>query len=98
MAEITPSELSARLTADDDTFVLDVQRVADFEDWHVPGSVNIDVYDELHTDLEAARDALLSIPEEEVILTCTAGPASEKAAELLRGAGYEVKTLACHRP
>ncbi len=99
MSEITPSRLSARLGAeDDDPFVLDVQSSEDYEDWHVPGSTNIDIAEELRSDPEAAREALRAIPSDEVVLTCAAGEASEQAADHLRELGYEVKLLSCLRP
>jgi len=98
--EITPAELSARIGTDDgDTFVLDVQREDDYEEWHVPGSENLDIYDELQNDPEAARDALSTLPDnEEVVIPCTAGPVAELAAQHLHEMGYDVKTLACPRP
>lgn len=99
MSQITPSRLSARLDApDDDPFVLDVQPAEDYEDWHVPGSTNIDIAEELRSDPEAAREALRAIPSDEVILTCAAGEASEQAADHLRDLGYEVRLLSCLRP
>ncbi len=95
--ELTPADLSARMGDDgDDPFVLDVQPEADYEAWHVPGSENIDIFDELRTDPDAARDVLSTIPEDaEVIVTRTAGPPSERAAQHLHEMGYDVKTLAC---
>jgi len=40
--EVAPVDLSARIADnDDDTFVLDVQRQDDYEEWHVPGSENV---------------------------------------------------------
>lgn len=99
MSEITPSRLSARLDAqDDDPFVLDVQPTEDYDDWHVPGSTNIDIAEELRSDPEAAREALRAIPSDEVILTCAAGDASEQAADQLQDLGYEVRLLSCLRP
>lgn len=98
MTSITPADLSAQLRSDEDTFIVDVQPEAEFEDWHVPGSTNIDIYEELHNDPEAAKEVLSTIPTDEVVLTCTAGAASETAADYLRDLGYDVKTLACHRP
>ena len=59
MAEITPDDLSVRLEADDDkVFVLDIRHESDYEGWHIPGSINIDVYDQLKEKPEMATDAL----------------------------------------
>lgn len=99
MSEIIPLKLSARFEAeDDDPFVLDVQPAADYEAWHVPGSTNLDISEALRTDPRAAREALLTIPADEVILTCAAGEASTAAAEQLPELGYEVRLLSCMRP
>lgn len=100
MSAITPAALSARLATvdDDDPYVLDVQPESDYEDWHIPGSMHLDVYEELRNEPEAARAALRTIPGNEVVIVRTAGAASEKAAELLRELGYDVKMLACRRP
>lgn len=98
MTGITPADLSARLNVEnDDSFILDVRPEAEFDDWHVPGSENIDISEELRSDPNAARRVLSTIPEKEVILANMAGAASEKAAEHLHELGYEVKTLGCHR-
>ncbi|WP_340101833.1 rhodanese-like domain-containing protein [Salinibaculum salinum] len=52
MTEIEPDRLSERLQADDEgVVVLDVRYEADFEEWHIPDSVNIDVYDKLTTKI-----------------------------------------------
>ena len=52
MQELSPDALSERLRDDDEgTLVLDVRHETAFEEWHVPGSVNVDVYDELTEDL-----------------------------------------------
>jgi rhodanese-related sulfurtransferase len=55
MSEITPDEFSERLRTDgEDIIVLDVRHQEDFEDWHIPDSTNIDVYDELTNSPDAA--------------------------------------------
>lgn len=100
MDAITPAELAARRAGDGEApFVLDVQPAADFEDWHVPGSVNLDIVDELQAGGDAADAALSAVPRDrEVVLVRTAGEAAGLAADHLREMGYDVKTLACHRP
>lgn len=95
MAEITPDDLSARLEADgDEVFVLDIRHESDYEDWHIPGSTNIDVYDQLKEEPETATDALSEIPDDtEVVTVCAAGVVSDTATDQLRTMGYEAKTL-----
>jgi len=62
MAEISPTELSDRLRDGDDesedVLVLDIRHRDEYDEWHVPDSVNIDIYDELTDDPETAKDAL----------------------------------------
>jgi rhodanese-related sulfurtransferase len=44
MSEITPDRGSGRLqTGNEEIRVVDIRNEADFEDWHIPGSVNVDV-------------------------------------------------------
>lgn len=97
---ITPADLSARLAdASQGPFVLDVRPGAEYEAWHVPGSENIDLHQELHAVPAAAKAVLATIPDDrEVVVACNAGIAAERAAEYLRELGYDVATLACHRP
>ena len=95
MPEIDPDEFSNRLRAnDDDLLVLDVRHEEAYDDWHIPDSVNVDVYDELTHDPDAARDALTDLPDEQEIVTvCAAGVVSQTATEVLRDLGYTAVTL-----
>ena len=95
MAEITPDDLSARLEADDDEVsVLDIRHESDYEDWHIPGSTNVDVYDQLKDEPEATTDALSEIPDDtDVVTVCAAGVISGIATDQLRKMGYDAKTL-----
>lgn len=56
MPEITPDELNSRLIDEDERpIVLDVRHESKFEDWHIPGSINVgtaEVDDDELTDLE----------------------------------------------
>lgn len=100
VTEITPGEFSARLHDEEDApIVLDVQRRADYEAWHVSGSEHLDVFDDLQTDPEAATEALSAIPDDrEVIVACTAGDEAVVAAAHLEELGHDVKRLGCRRP
>ena len=95
MQEITPEELSEQLrNGEDGPLVLDIRHEADFEDWHIPGSINVDVYDELTDDPEQAKDALSDLPRDERIVTiCAAGVVSETATEVLQELDYDAVTL-----
>jgi len=95
MSEIEPAELGNRVLGHgEDVFVLDIRHEEEFEDWHVPESTNVDVYDELVEEPSAAKDALADLPEDEAIVTvCTQGVVSQTATEVLRDIGYDAVTL-----
>ncbi|MCG1004844.1 MULTISPECIES: rhodanese-like domain-containing protein [Halobacterium] len=95
MEELPPNEFSELVhDGDEDLLVVDIRHEADFEDWHIPGSVNVDVYDELTDDPEQAKDALSDLPREKRIVTvCAAGVVSQTATEVLNELGYDAVTL-----
>jgi len=94
MAEISADELSEQLESNDDPLVLDIRPEDEFESWHIPGSENIDVYEELKDDPEQADEALAAVPEDEEIVTvCAAGVLSAEATDRLTQMGYDAKTL-----
>ncbi|THE64681.1 MBL fold metallo-hydrolase [Salinadaptatus halalkaliphilus] len=95
MSEIAPETVAQRLEGGDDDFTLvDIRREADFEEWHVPGSENVDVYEELKDDPDAAAEVLSDLPENgEIVTVCGAGVLAADAAELLQEQGYDAKTL-----
>lgn len=92
--EYTPREIAQR-QYDDSLFILDVRNADEFEEWHVDGSVNLPIYDQLLDEnfigLEANLDVL---PEEkEIAVMCVAGVTSAKAAEVLRDHGFNAKSI-----
>ncbi|MGB9965734.1 rhodanese-like domain-containing protein [Halobacterium sp. CBA1126] len=94
MQEISPAELGEQLQDDDAPLVLDIRHQEEFEEWHIPGSRNVDVYDELTEDPEQAIEPLTDLPRDERIVTvCAAGVVSQAATELLRELGYDAVTL-----
>ncbi|MFO8113924.1 MAG: rhodanese-like domain-containing protein [Halorubrum sp.] len=96
MQTLSPDALSEQLRNDDEgPLVLDIRHEAEFEEWHIPGSVNVDVYDELTGDPDRAKPALSALPSESRIVTvCAAGVVSQTATEVLRELGYDAVTLA----
>jgi glyoxylase-like metal-dependent hydrolase (beta-lactamase superfamily II) len=95
MQEISPAELGEQLQDDDEApLVLDIRHQEEFEEWHIPGSRNVDVYDELTDDPDQARERLSDLPrDEQVVTVCAAGVVSQTATELLRELGYDAVTL-----
>jgi rhodanese-related sulfurtransferase len=73
--------------------VVDVRKGEDYNEWSIPGSVNLDAYDALHADDEQAMEGL-ELPEGAPVVTvCNRGHSSSVAAEQLRRKGYEAFTL-----
>ncbi len=96
MQELSPDALGEQLRNDEEgPLVLDIRHEAEFEEWHVPGSVNVDVYDELTGDPDRAKPALSELPEgSEIVTVCSEGVVSQTATDVLRELGYDAVTLA----
>ncbi|WP_423747313.1 rhodanese-like domain-containing protein (plasmid) [Haladaptatus sp. SPP-AMP-3] len=78
MSEITPEKLGQRLQAnEDDLLVLDIRHEEDFDGWHIPDSTNLDVYDELTDNLDAAENVLADLSDEKEIVSQESVPADE---------------------
>ena len=92
-----PSEIARRVQDDEaeELFVLDVRREEDFEEWQIPGSMNVPVYDELlEYDYSTLEDHLDELPEDkEIAVVCVAGITSARAAEFLREHGYDAESI-----
>jgi glyoxylase-like metal-dependent hydrolase (beta-lactamase superfamily II) len=92
-----PSEIARRVQDDEaeELFVLDVRREEDFEEWQIPGSTNVPVYDELlEYDYSSLEDHLDEVPEDkEIAVVCVAGITSARAAEFLREHGYDAESI-----
>ena len=84
-----PVEEFADVIVDADVQRLDVRTPAEYDEGHVPGSLNINVLDPQFADM---ADSLLR-KDKPVALYCRSGRRSKKAAEILSQAGYEVYEL-----
>ena len=95
MQELSPEELSETLqNGDEAPVILDIRHEAAFEDWHIPGSLNINVYDKLIDDPDQAKEPLSELPRHEQIVTiCAAGAVSQTATDVLRAMDYDAVTL-----
>ena len=95
MAVVTADELAEELFDEDDPpVVLDIRHRGEFEDWNIPGSTHVDVYDELQEDPAAAREKLSKLSNgREIVTVCAAGAVSDLATDLLNEMGYDAKTL-----
>jgi len=94
--EIDAAAVARRIAEDDDElFVLDVRNEPDYEEWQIPGSTNVPVYDELRShDFSGLGSHLDEIPDDnEIAVACAAGVTSARAAEFLRDQGYDAKSI-----
>jgi len=93
--EIDAATVARRIAEDDELFVLDVRNEPDYEEWQIPGSTNIPVYDELRSHNFSGLEAHLDeLPDDaEIAVACAAGVTSARAAEFLRGRGYDAKSI-----
>ncbi|WP_430503557.1 MBL fold metallo-hydrolase [Haloparvum sp. PAK95] len=95
--DIEAVEVARRIADEDaeDLFVLDIRNEDEYEEWQIPGSANIPVYDELleydYSGLEAHLDELPQ--DEEIAVVCIGGVTSARAAEALREHGFDAKSI-----
>ncbi|WP_339105920.1 MBL fold metallo-hydrolase [Haloterrigena salinisoli] len=94
---IDPSDVARRVQEDDaeDIFVLDVRNEDDYDEWQIPGSTNVPIYDELlEHDYSTLETTLDELPEdEEIAVVCVGGITSARAAEFLREHGFDAKSI-----
>lgn len=96
MAQISPDSFDGRLRSGGESpLILDIRPPDDFQEWHVPGSTNIDLYDQLQDDPAAAEIALAELPEtsRDIVTVCAAGAVSDIATSVLSDMGYDAMTL-----
>lgn len=94
---IGAAEVARRRSDDDaeDLFVLDVRTRDEYEEWRIPGSTNVPVYEELlEYDYSGLEDHLDELPrDEEIAVVCIGGVTSARAAEALREHGFDAKSI-----
>lgn len=83
--QITPKELSDSK----DMIVVDIRPKEDYENWHIRGSMNIDIYnDVLSENLHAAAQKLLQIKtNKQIVAVCNAGVTAKIASQMLQSQG-----------
>lgn len=90
---ITVEELSRHLDRGEHPSVLDIRHAATFNEWHIPGSINIDTYDAIQSGDMSAIDAFDPPPGKPVTVVCEAGRTSVIAADHLRARGVPAQSL-----
>lgn len=95
MPSISPTKVAERThKGGENLFLLDIRHADEFQQWHIPDSENVDVYDELRDGPGKAKAAFEDIPsEKEIVTVCGAGIVSATATDVLRDMGYDAKTL-----
>jgi glyoxylase-like metal-dependent hydrolase (beta-lactamase superfamily II)/rhodanese-related sulfurtransferase len=91
---IDADTLRSWLEAHTPVTVLDIRTDEDYEQWAIPGSMHINVYEALRN---GAPDALVdaNIPRDRPVVTvCNAGRVSQVAAGLLADRGFDARSLA----
>lgn len=89
-----PNEVAARRD-DDELFILDVRNEDDYEEWHIEGSHNLPIYDQLlDEEFGGLESSLDEIPDDkEIVVVCVAGVTSARAADFLRDKGYDAVSM-----
>lgn len=92
MKFITAKELSENKN---NFFILDIRDETKFRQNTVPGSTNIDVYDDIHEgNYEIVRKKLSVLPKEkEIALICNRGSTTQPACIILESMGYKARVL-----
>lgn len=87
MPTITPQELKQKIDAGEQLLVLDVREPFEYDDWHIPDSINIPVSNFMHHPLP-------QIPKDkEIVAVCAHGMRSEAARRILAAVGYNVSSM-----
>lgn len=79
----------AALIADPEVQRLDVRTVAEYSEGHIPGSINVNVLDDVFAEV---ADSVLQ-KDKPVALYCRSGKRSKKAASILSKKGYTIYDL-----
>lgn len=93
--ELTAEAVATRLGAgDSNLLLLDIRPGDAFEEWHIPGSENVDVYEQLKANPQEAAADFDDLPRDsEIVTVCGVGEVSAIATDILVDLGYEAATL-----
>lgn len=93
MQHLTAKELAS--SNDGSILIVDIRESDKFNDWHITGSQNINVYGDIwEGNLDIVKQKLGKLPKDKKIITvCNAGVTSQKASELLSSLGYDTLVL-----
>ncbi len=91
-ATISVEELRARLDRGDPVTVLDIRPEEDHDEWHIPGSLNIPLYDHLDEDEIPQLDPVEG-RDQPVVTVCPRGITAVAATRALQDRGIQALTL-----
>jgi glyoxylase-like metal-dependent hydrolase (beta-lactamase superfamily II) len=91
--QIDRSTLQEWLAARKPIEILDIRRRADYEDWRIPGALNMDVYDSLHAGDPGSLAEYSPNTDTPIVLACYVGQTSQIAAAYLRARGVQAYSL-----
>ncbi|ELR71685.1 Metallo-beta-lactamase family protein [Fulvivirga imtechensis AK7] len=91
--EINTCTLREWLETGKEVSVLDIRPAHERMEWHIPGSVHVDIYDELKKNNPGAVQSIDLDKSVPVVTVCAGGKTSLIASELLQKAGYEAYSL-----
>ena len=93
MQSITPKELAKN--NDKSILILDIRNENAFKEWHIKGSHNIDVYNDIwEGNFKDVKNKLSKLPKDKKIITvCNAGVTSQNASMFLESLGYNTSVL-----
>ena len=95
MKEITLDELQRKLAGGEDPLIVDIRETDEYEGWHIPGSKNVPVYQQLRQGVHdgLTREATGLPRDRSLVTVCRGGFVSQKAASVLESLGYDVASL-----
>ena len=93
MESITPQELAQ--SKDKSFMILDIRDKDSYERGHVDGSINIDVYSDIHEgNKDQVRKKLGNLPKDrKIVVVCNAGVTAQPAASILESMGRSAVVL-----
>jgi rhodanese-related sulfurtransferase len=91
--KITPETLRENLENHENILILDVRPLDQRQEWQIPGSVHLDVYQSLREGDFSGIQAVEIPPGKQVVIVCAAGRTSKVAAGALRSKGVEAYSL-----
>jgi glyoxylase-like metal-dependent hydrolase (beta-lactamase superfamily II) len=95
MNQLKVEELIARLESGKDVRIVDIREAGEYQEWHIPGSINVPVFEALaQGDLKTASASLADVVSTEAVVTvCRAGQTSQRAVSVLEDRGQAAVSL-----